>query len=218
VSVLVDLDAGARARLARRLVAYGRDLVAELLAPLRDAASSLGAAGRGLVHVLSSRLGSTLSAEVRAQLDALDETDRSSLERAGLVLGRAAVYLPALLKPAAVTRRAALASGWLAGRDLPRWPTGAEASVPVRRGLDPALYAAVGYPVVEGRAYRADLLERVAGRIEREGLGAKDDGRIAGWLGSKLDEARRFRIALVPASETLAEPTPGGAPSDGSTP
>lgn len=206
LAVLLDLDAGARSRLTRRLVAFGRDLVNELVGPLRELAPSLGPAGRGLVHALSSRLGSLLAGELRPQLDALDAGDRAALERVGVYFGQAAVYLPSLLKPLNVTRRAALASGLYGGRDLPRWPSGAEASVAPRRDVEPALYAAVGYLVVEGRAYRADLVERVAGRIARAELGEADDAKIAGWLGCKLDEARRFRLAFAPPAETAPEP------------
>jgi ATP-dependent RNA helicase SUPV3L1/SUV3 len=50
VSVTATLGGGARLRLARRLLAFARDLVTELLAPLEiPGARELGPAARGLL-------------------------------------------------------------------------------------------------------------------------------------------------------------------------
>ena len=74
VTLLVDdLGAGQRLRLHRRLVAWTRDWVAQLLAPLRDERlASLGPAARGLVYQLEQGLGTVLVASAREQVRELD--------------------------------------------------------------------------------------------------------------------------------------------------
>jgi ATP-dependent RNA helicase SUPV3L1/SUV3 len=193
VLVTLELDAGARLRVARRLTAFGRDLVAELLDPLR-ALPPLSSWGRGLVHLIERRLGTVLASEASAQLAGLEPADRAALERAGVVLGHAVVYLPDLLKPYAIARRAALASAYLGVRASVSWPRGNEVSGAPQRGVDETLYGVVGYPVVAGRAIRADLLERSVRRLARE-PDVRDD-KLGGWLACSAREAALVRESL----------------------
>jgi ATP-dependent RNA helicase SUPV3L1/SUV3 len=155
-----DGGAGVRMRLLRRLLAFTRDLVAELLAPLqRQEPSRLSPAARGLVYQLEQGLGTTLASTAREQLANLDGDDRQWLQRLGVHLGESIVYLPALLKPNAVTKRAALSSAyWQSKTPLPR--AGA-VSFAAARGQNAAACAALGYPLFGPRAVRADVAERV---------------------------------------------------------
>jgi ATP-dependent RNA helicase SUPV3L1/SUV3 len=192
VVVTLEVDGGARLRLNRRLVAFARDLKDEIVGGLpRD----LSAAGRGLVHVLTQHLGSALSRDVADQLAALEVEDRRALARAGVVLGRVVVYDPRTLKPAMLAKRASLA---LAASPVgaPPLPDGRAVSIAVRPGHEPRTLLSVGYPVVGPRAVRADVLERLAGRL----AGATDDAataRAASMLGCKLPEAAKVVEALA---------------------
>ncbi len=197
VVLLVDLAAGARLRLQRRLVAWTRDLVSELLAPLRDEAfGGLGPAARGLLYQLEQGLGTVSVAAARAQLRDLEERDRQTLLRSGLRLGRHVIYAPVLLHPAALRVRAALCQAFLGPDVRLVVPDAATASLPAEPDVNDETYAAMGYPVL-GRnlAVRADVLEMVATRLAS---GARD-GEVARRLGCGIDEAHAIR-RLLPAT------------------
>jgi ATP-dependent RNA helicase SUPV3L1/SUV3 len=82
--------AGAQAQVRRRMLAWTRDLVAELLAPLRaEAAGRLKAAGKGLVYQLEQGLGSVLRARCEAQVQGLDADDRKLCAQLKITVGGA---------------------------------------------------------------------------------------------------------------------------------
>jgi len=106
-----QLGAGAQARLRRRMVAYCRDLVSELLAPLRDDRTrQLAAPARGLVYQLEQGLGSVRRGDCEAQIQLLSQDDRELLGELGVRIGHEYVYLPLLLGPLRLEHRAALLS------------------------------------------------------------------------------------------------------------
>ncbi len=191
VVVTLEVDGGARLRLTRRLVAFARDLKHEIVGGLpRD----LSAAGRGLVHMLTQHLGTAMVRDVADQLAALEVEDRRALGRAGVVIGRVAIYDPRTLKPATLAKRHALALA-ASPSGAPPLPDGRSVSIPVRPGHEPRVLLSVGYPQVGPRAVRADVLERLAGRL----AGSTDDAahaRAASMLGCKLPEAARVVDAL----------------------
>jgi ATP-dependent RNA helicase SUPV3L1/SUV3 len=78
----------------------------------------------------------------------------------GVRLGAVRLYLPALLKPAAVAMRALLFAVHH-GLSLPvSVPAASRISVTPEPGLPAAFYAAIGFPVAGPRAIRADILDR----------------------------------------------------------
>jgi ATP-dependent RNA helicase SUPV3L1/SUV3 len=185
------LGAGARSRLLRRLLAYARDLVEALLAPLRGPElRGLSPAGRGVVYQLEQGLGTALAARAGEQLAELGDADRALLQAQGVELGTRVLYLPALLRPAAVEQRLALASAWFDPRPVP--PKPAAVSVTPARGVDPRAYTAIGFPVFGTRAVRADVVERVC-RALAEG----DEANLASWLGCPAREVPRVAAALA---------------------
>ncbi len=200
VLVTAELSPSDKLRAQRRLVAFSRDVVAGLFTEVTDASSSLSPMGRGLVYLLRQRLGTLLTADVRGEFDALTEEDRATLARAGVVLGRWVVYLPRLLKQPALGDRVALASALLDPSRRVRWPDGSTVSVAPERGIDRALYAAVGYPVVGPRAIRADVLERVAGRIALATEEERPKLPLAGWLGCRAAEVDDVLTAVGAAT------------------
>jgi ATP-dependent RNA helicase SUPV3L1/SUV3 len=161
VLVQAPLEAGARLRLGRRLLAYSRDLVADLLAPLRgQELGRLGAAGRGLVYQLEQGLGTVLARDAQVGFHDLEPDERAALRRLGVVLGRTAIYAPALLAPRRLRERWALCAAQL-------WPDHRLAPVDPQTPSfvpDPAvpraIYTALGFPVIDARATRCDLADR----------------------------------------------------------
>ncbi len=197
VVVTLEVDPGARLRLARRLVAFARDLVAELGGSLRDL-DGLSPAGRGVAHLVARGLGTAAARGAAEQLSALTDDDRAIFSRAQVVLGRAALYMPRLLKPDAVAARVALVAvaTVASGRAAPRWPTGREVSIPSSGVIAAELSTAVGYLPVGPIVVRADVLERVVGRIARADE-PPDASAIAGWLSCNKSAAERALEALV---------------------
>ncbi len=169
-TVTGNLGGGARLRLGRRLLAFARDLVAELLAPLqiRDG-RTLGPAARGLLYQLEQGLGTVAGASTREQLRELTGPERSLLAGQGIVLGRLAVFAPALLAPAALARRRALCAAELWPDRLPPPPAteGAPLTLPVLPELPARTYEALGFPLVGDLAVRADALDQVGREIAR---------------------------------------------------
>jgi ATP-dependent RNA helicase SUPV3L1/SUV3 len=162
---LDDVGSGARSRVQRRLVAWTRDLVADMLAPLRhESLEALSPAARGLVYQLERSLGTATGASARAAASTLTRQDRRLLHRTGLRISRPVAYLPALLSRDAVVNRVAL---WRAfhgsAPDVP-----ASASFVIGPGVDHAACTAVGYPVLGPRAVRADVVARLAAILRDE--------------------------------------------------
>lgn len=191
VAVTLDVEPGAKLRLARRLVAFARDLGEDLGGWLRDL-EGLSPAGRGVAHLIARGLGSAPASAAAEQLAALTDEDRSIFSGAGVVLGRVALYVPKLLKPDAVVGRTALVASALGvpAKGSIRWPTGREVSVVANRSVPPELYAAVGYLQLETLAVRADILERIAGRVTRAEE-PPDAATVAKWLSCPKQAAER---------------------------
>jgi hypothetical protein len=79
-----DVGAGARSRLQRRLVAWSRDLIAELCAPLRAAPDiARGAAARGLLYQLEQGLGTVPVSSAAREVEHLTAADRAQLTGSG---------------------------------------------------------------------------------------------------------------------------------------
>ena len=172
---LIDLDelgAGARSRILRRLVAFARDLVTELYAPLRvDAARELSPAARGVVYQLEQGLGTLDARAVKEQIAELSPRDRELLARLDVVVGGRVVYASALLKRAAVAQRAALSATFFDWQARPSLPRAGSVSMAALSGVAPRAYLLIGYPVFDARAIRADVVERVHAALAARGAG-----------------------------------------------
>jgi ATP-dependent RNA helicase SUPV3L1/SUV3 len=189
---LGELGAGARARLLRRMVAWSRDAVGELLAPVRANDEQLGPAARGLLYLLERGLGTVDEPDARTQIAGLSQLDRARLHELGVELGPAAAFVPAIATGATVRLRAAL---WIASHDprpRPELPVPGVVSVPVRADIDRSFHPAVGYLVRGPRAVRVDVLARVHERLERLGEGGEAPADLGAQLGT-----RRAELAAV---------------------
>jgi ATP-dependent RNA helicase SUPV3L1/SUV3 len=180
-TVRVDLEVGAgeRRRLERRLTAFVRDWVEELLRPLRAAEGLEEPAVRGLLYQLARGLGTVSRRDAGPQLEALDDAGRAHLRGHGVVLGTRSVFSRPLLDGAALRRRALLAR--LAHPELPR-PKPGQPSLPRARGVTFEGFLALGFVPVGAHAVRADLLERAARRL-RKARGHPLPDEVRSWLG-----------------------------------
>jgi ATP-dependent RNA helicase SUPV3L1/SUV3 len=204
-----SLGAGARSRLQRRLVAWARDLVGQLLAPLRqDAVAQLSSDARGLVYQLEQGLGTIHRSSAEAQLRRLVRRDRALLHSFGVEIGARLIWLPKLLRGPAPRIRAILIDAALPRGvhiEIPR--PGAVALRP-NPDIDPGAYTALGYPVFGTRALRADIVERLHAELTRLRDAADNDefeppGELAALAGVRRDELPELVKALaVPSHRT----------------
>ncbi len=191
---LEDLGAGARSRVLRRLVAFARDLVEELLGPLRSPeVRALPGAARGIVYQLEQGLGTAAARDAEEQIAELAPEDLALLKARGIEVGERVIYVQQLLRRGALERRLALCAAWFGRGCVPACPAPGAVSVPVARGVDPRAYAAIGYPVFGTRALRADVAERV----HRALASGEPAERLSGWMGCSAREAPRVAASLL---------------------
>ena len=195
------LGAGARLRLGRRLLAWSRDMVSQLLAPLHAGAGAqaepLSPAARGIVYQLEQGLGTIEAAAAAAQLRELGSEDRAALRKRGVRVGRHVVFVPALLGADAIAARVALCNAQLgAGRGIAAPRPGAP-SLEIDEDVPRAIYASVGYPAYGARAIRADLVDGIAARV----AGGARAGDIASRLGCRVASVASVREALAARGE-----------------
>jgi ATP-dependent RNA helicase SUPV3L1/SUV3 len=163
IKVLLEgISPGQHLRLSRRLLAWTRDLIEEILAPLRALEPErLSAAGRGLVYQLEQGLGTLAARDARAQLAALSGSERSLLGRAEIHLGRDVVYAAAALRPRQLKAREMLCRAFAPDATRALSMREGASSFAVPRDADHALLASLGFPAFGPRAIRADLARRI---------------------------------------------------------
>ncbi len=171
LSVPDEVPAGVRSQLQRRLLAFARDVAGRLLSPLLPLRRSERAPLRAIAYQLEQGLGSASRDALASTLAALSEADRQELNRSVVEPGTFAVFIPALLEPAALQLRLTLVQAFEPTLKLP--PVGRAIFDP--QHLPPGAWMTLGYVVLGRRAIRLDLAERVAslirrGQSEREAL------------------------------------------------
>jgi ATP-dependent RNA helicase SUPV3L1/SUV3 len=115
-----ELGAGGRLQVQRRMSAWTRDLVDEILGPLRRGyVRDLSPAGKGLVYQLEQGLGTALAVQASEQLRHLTARDRELIRRMGVYIGYRVVFVRDLLKPGSVLIRFALCAAYYDLRSPP---------------------------------------------------------------------------------------------------
>jgi len=188
-----------REALRRSLLARVGRLIRERLAPLYALeAAPLRGAARGLAFQLKERLGVVPRVAVRAQLGALDDATRTTLKRLGVRIGVDAVYLPALLKPAAIAFKTIL---WAAHHDmidLVTAPSPGRLSIALDSAFPETFYEAIGYRVFGRIAVRADRLDRLAFEARRRARQGPFvvDGKMLSLIGCRKEDFTPLLSAL----------------------
>ncbi|MES1183241.1 MAG: helicase-related protein [Myxococcales bacterium] len=193
---LDDAPAGTRNQLQRRLLAFARDVVGRLLAPLEPLRRSGRPPLRAIAYQLEQGLGSAGRRELSATLAALNPADRATLNETVVEPGKLAVFLPPLLETSALGQRLSLVRAFEPGTKLP--PVGRPSFDP--QHLSEQTWLALGYVVLGGRAFRLDLAERAASLFSR---GASERDALACLALPKRDwpaVTSSFRSALALAS------------------
>jgi ATP-dependent RNA helicase SUPV3L1/SUV3 len=191
VGLDVETKAGERLRLERRLRAFVRDAVGQLLHSADDAPGD-SAAVRGLLYQLREGLGSIDRRAAREQLLALTHDERRKLKGRGIRIGARVVFMPALLRPRALRIRAALCRAHHGGAE--GWPA-PENTVHTGGGrLDPAWVLPAGYVAVGDRQVRCDVLEKAVREARRA---SPDPAKLCSLLACKRPELSSLVAKLV---------------------
>jgi hypothetical protein len=175
------------------LLAFARDLVSRLLAPLEPLRRSERAPLRAIAYQLQLQLGSAPRRDLAPVLAGLSEADRAALNQTVIQPGKLAVYIPALLAPRALARRSTLLATFEPALKLP--PVGRPSFD--QQHLSEQAWMTLGYVVLGRRAFRLDLAERVAALF---GQGAEEREALACLSLPKRDWAAAgasFRSALA---------------------
>ncbi|MFT5438657.1 MAG: ATP-dependent RNA helicase SUPV3L1/SUV3 [Alphaproteobacteria bacterium] len=184
----------AEARLQRWLEAVAAKPLAALY---RLSETILASPARGIAFQLREGLGSLIRARAKAQIAVLQPTDRKALRQAGVRLGAEYIYLPALVKPAAVRLRVILWAVW--NETVPiATPLPGLVTVPLDEAAPAGFYAMIGFVACAGRAIRLDIFDRLSvelKRLSRKGAFALPPD-IAPLLGLGNDETAAVIIAL----------------------
>jgi ATP-dependent RNA helicase SUPV3L1/SUV3 len=160
------LDGPARDRVRARLVAWIGARIATDLAPLAQLRLAAGNAPelRALAHRLVEALGVSPAQDLPA-----DPATRRALRRFGVLVGRHAVYLPALLRPRPAALRAALLALAAGHKAPPLPPPGAVsfdlASIAGAQAWPEGFAVQLGWVEAGPILLRLDVAERVGGAL-----------------------------------------------------
>ncbi|HET9019114.1 MAG TPA: DNA helicase, partial [Acetobacteraceae bacterium] len=183
------LDSAARERVRQRLQRYADAEVREALAPLIAAVETAerDAALRGPLHRLAEGLGIAAPGE-----DTVSPALRGRLKALGVRVGRHGLFLPALLKPRAAARRAALLA-LRRGEAVPSLPAAGQVAMPPPDDWPADFAAALGWVAAGPMLLRLDIAERVTAEL------AWNSRRGPAPLPADLSSRLSVRAELLPA-------------------
>ncbi len=171
---------------------------------LRDA--DLKGAARGLAFQLAMEFGALTREAVNDLLRSLDQAARHPLRKLGVVFGEMHIYLPKLLKPKPTQLKTLLFSVAREKTPLAPPPPGLT-SLDILEPRPDAWWLAAGFLRVENRAYRLDIVQRVAEGCRKAEQDAKHPPRplvIASVQPIKPAEAAPAEITAETAPDEAA--------------
>lgn len=187
------------------------------LAALRTASESeeLKGLARGVAFRLAEAGGVMDRTELETDLAALSQEERAGLRKLGVRFGRAAVYLPLLLKPRAARLHVVLAFHAEGRQGTPWLPPAGLTSFEADRSVSRADHARAGFKVLSGRAVRLDILDRVADALYDASKAAQGPTALPLAAVSLLGASNEVTEAVVMALgwEKVEVPAPPPAPA-----
>lgn len=188
------LGAGAQSRILRRLRAWSRDFIDDVLGPLRDPrVLGLSAAARGLTYQLERGLTTIATHQARDQIRDLEPADRRTFDDLDIAIGDRFAYAALSLDHASVVRRAALATAWF-GRTLD--VRGAAMPWPEER--DEAQLLTLGYAHLGAHAVRVDVVDELLAIVGplAEGPPFSVPSELVSLTTLSTDDVERLLLAL----------------------
>ena len=129
---------------------------------------SLSGKALGIAYQVYEGLGSAQTSNLSMSTINLSESDKRNLARLGLRLGIETIYLPNLLKPAALKLRALLWSVHNQNFFKDAFPPDGRVSIKVLPHINHEFYRAFGFVPLGNLALRADIAERLSALIRIE--------------------------------------------------
>ncbi len=188
---LDGLGSGQRLRLARRMLAWSRDLVSEIVGGLREVPQALlSPAGRGIIYQLEQNLGSLPAHSAAQQISALTRADCESFRALGVRANKDVIYAVESIKPRQRLARLALNQAY-APRDLTSLPPlSNRVSFPLPVGFDVEWLSRVGFVLLGERVVRVDVVDRLRTELRARALAGPFPlpNNLAPWLGCSASE------------------------------
>jgi len=219
-----------RALAERRLAAWLAGSIESELSPIvgQPSDQQLSGAVRGLLFQLAEGLGTVDRAVADGLVRSISSAERQLLKARGIRIGRAAVFAPRLLRPAAIRKRALLWNTWSGSE----WaaPQDGRVSIEIAEGAPAAFYSACGFRPCGRLAVRVDMLERVAAMawnlsetgafsatcelMSLASVNSEDLGDVLGTLGYRriANGEPRFARARPQGKRQRRTPDPGQSP------
>jgi ATP-dependent RNA helicase SUPV3L1/SUV3 len=193
------LSSSQHLRLSRRMLAWSRDLVQEVVGALGEPPSTpWSAAGRGLIYQLEQNLGSLPARSAAQQLGALTRADRDSLAARRVRHSRDFVYSVDALMPRQRLARLALSQAF-SPRDMSRLPPLTDrVSFRSPQGVDVAWLSQVGFVVLGQRVVRVDVADRVRMELRRSAKRGPFTlpRQLVQWLGASAEDVNELARVL----------------------
>jgi ATP-dependent RNA helicase SUPV3L1/SUV3 len=192
------LSSGQHLRLSRRLLAWARDLVQEVVGGLEQPpAEPWSPAGRGVIYQLQQNLGTLPARDATRELAALTPADRQSLVALGVKINPDFLYLEEAVKPRQRLARLALTQVFYR-HDESRLPSLMQSAwFRLPKGIDVEWLSQVGFVVLGHHVIRVEVADRVSRelrRCARAGAFALPD-KLAKWLGPGASAADAGELA-----------------------
>jgi ATP-dependent RNA helicase SUPV3L1/SUV3 len=168
-----SLSAPDLARICERLGQWLDAKLGDVLEPLiaLSKADDISGLARGVAFQLTENFGVLKREDVTQDIQALDQEARGQLRKYGVRFGALNIYLPKLLKPAAVNMLMLLRAlrqqtdGASGPVELPETPREGLTSAAADPALSEAFYRVAGFHLCGKRLVRIDMLERLADMI-----------------------------------------------------
>ena len=151
-----------KASIEKWLQDHIKTTLAPLFALIDENENPLEGAAKGIGFQLYENLGVVHRSEIENLIPDLTPELRTNIRRKKIKMGPILVFIPELVKPAAINLRALLWGLWN-GRDLPmQRPADGRVSLTIDvDAMDRNFYRSIGYPVFGPLAIRIDMLDRV---------------------------------------------------------
>jgi len=126
---------------------------------------SMSGIARGIMFQLYENLGVINRALIEDQLKVMPESDKPFLARAGIRIGTESIFMPDLLKPAAIKLRVLLYS--IFTKEFPACgpPPEGRVSIDLVEGVADNYWLSAGYRSIGDKVMRVDMVERVAALV-----------------------------------------------------
>ncbi len=120
---------------------------------------------RGIMFQLYENLGVINRRLIAEQLKEMPDTDKPFLAKAGIRIGTETIFLPELLKPAAIKLRVLLYSIFTQQFPVCGPPPEGRVSIDLVEGVEDNYWLSAGYRRIGDKVMRVDMVERVAALV-----------------------------------------------------